>query len=87
MDTITTKQKIERLKQELAELEEQERAEKEEARKRAAADKDKELTAIKNAITAFNEKHGEALKLVKEDLHIYNDGFWGKLIDRHYVEV
>ena len=55
------------LKKKLAELEEQERAEKEEARKRAAADKDKELTAIKNAIAAFNEKHNDTICLSVSD--------------------
>ena len=84
---MNTSERILQLEKELTDLRAQERAEKEEARKRTAADKDKELTAIKNAIVAFNEKHGETLKLVKEDLHVYNDGFWGKLIDRHYVEV
>lgn len=87
MDTITTKQKIERLKKELADLEAQERAEKEEARKRAAEDKDRELTAIKNAIAAFNEKHEDNIKIVRDDLHIYNDGFFGKIVDHRYIEV
>ena len=84
---MNTSERILQLEKELADLRAQEHAEKEEARKRAAADKDKELTAIKNAIAAFNEKHGEALKLVKGDLCVYNDGFWGKLVDHRYVEV
>jgi len=83
----TTAEQIKRLEQELAALRDKERLEREEARKKASRDKDKELAAIKNAVSVFNEKHNETLKVVKEDLHIYNDGFWGKLIDRHYIEV
>lgn len=84
---MTIREQIEQKEKELTELRMQERKEKEEACKKAEKDKDKELTAIKNAISAFNEKHSETLKVVKEDLHIYNDAFWGKLIDRHYIEV
>jgi len=84
---MTIREQIEQKEKELTELRMQERKEKEEACKRAEKDKDKELTAIKNAISAFNEKHSETLKVVKEDLHIYNDAFWGKFIDRHYIEV
>lgn len=83
----TTTEQIKRLEQELVALRDKERLEREEARKKASRDKDKELAAIKNAVSVFNEKHNETLKVVKEDLHIYNDGFWGKLIDRHYIEV
>lgn len=84
---MNTSERILQLEKELTDLRAQERAEKEEARKRAAADKDKELTAIKNAIAAFNEKHEDNIRLVRTDLHIYKDGFFGNIIDRQDVEV
>lgn len=84
---MNTSERILQLEKELTDLRAQERAEKEEARKRAAADKDKELTAIKNAIAAFNEKHEDNIRLVRTDLHIYNDDFFGKIIDRQDIEV
>lgn len=83
----TTAEQIKKLEQELAALRDKERAEKEEARKRAEKDKDKELTAIKSAIIAFNEKHNEDLKVVKCDLHIYHDSLFGNYIERNYIEV
>ena len=83
----TTTEQIKKLEQELAVLRDKERAEKEEARKRAEKDKDKELTAIKNAIIAFNEKHHENLKVVKYDLHIYHDSLFGNITERNYIEV
>ena len=63
METLTTAEKIERLKQELADLEAQERAEKEEAQKKANAERDADLLTIMNSIKAFNEKHGEHIAL------------------------
>lgn len=83
----TTAEQIKKLEQELATLRDKERAEKEEAQKRAEKDKDKELTAIKNAIIAFNEKHNEDLKVVKCDLHIYRDSLFGNYVERNYIEV
>lgn len=59
----TTAEKIERLKHELADLEAQERAEKEEAQKKADAERDADLLAIMNSVKAFNEKHGEHIAL------------------------
>lgn len=59
----TTTEKIERLKQELADLEAQERAEKEEAQKKANAERDADLLTIMNSIKEFNEKHGEDIAL------------------------
>ena len=59
----TTTEKIERLRQELANLEAQERAEKEEAQKKADVERDADLLAIMNSIKAFNEKHGEDITL------------------------
>ena len=73
---MNTSERILQLEKELADLRAQERTEKEEARKRAAADKDKELTAIKNAIAAFNEKHDETLCLgIKHNSVTGNDLF------------
>lgn len=63
MDTLTTTEKIKKLKQELADLEAQERAEKEEAQKKADAERDADLLAIMNSIKEFNEKHGEDIAL------------------------
>jgi hypothetical protein len=63
METLTTTEKIEKLKQELADLEAQERAEKEEAQKKANAERDADLLTIMNSIKAFNEKHGEDIAL------------------------
>lgn len=59
----TTTEKIERLRQELADLEAQERAEKEEAQKKADAERDADLLAIMDSVKAFNEKHGERITL------------------------
>lgn len=59
----TTAEQIKRLKQELADLEAQERAEKEEAQKKANAERDADLLAIMNSVKAFNEKHGERIAL------------------------
>lgn len=59
----TTAEQIKRLRQKLADLEAQERAEKEEAQKKANAERDADLLAIMNSIKAFNEKHGEHITL------------------------
>lgn len=83
----TTAEQIKKLEQELAALKEKERKEKEEAQKKAEADKDKELTAIKNAITAFNEKHDETFKLMKDDLDIWHDSLFGKIVEHRFIEV
>ena len=66
----TTAEKIERLKQELADLEAQERAEKEEAQKKADAERDADLLAIMNSVKAFNEKHGERIALKIGRAHV-----------------
>lgn len=83
----TTTEQINRLEQELAALKEKERAEKEEARKKASEDKGKELTAIKNAVAAFNEKHGDDLRVVRYDMRILHDPIFGNYIERNYIEV
>ncbi len=59
----TTTEQIKRLEQELATLKEKERAEKEEAQKKANAERDADLLAIMNSVKAFNEKHGEDMVL------------------------
>ena len=59
----TTTEQINRLEQELAALREKERAEKEEAQKKADAERDADLLAIMNSVKAFNEKHGEHIAL------------------------
>ena len=62
----TTTEKIERLRQELADLEAQERAEKEEAQKKADAERDADLLAIMNSVKAFNEKYEENVLLLTQ---------------------
>ena len=59
----TTAEQIKRLEQELATLKEKERAEREEAQKKADAERDADLLAIMNSVKAFNEKHGEDIAL------------------------
>lgn len=59
----TTAEQIKRLEQELAALKEKERVEKEEAQKKANAERDADLLAIMNSVKAFNEKHGERITL------------------------
>lgn len=59
----TTAEQIKRLEQELATLRDKERAEREEAQKKANAERDADLLAIMNSIKAFNEKHGEDIAL------------------------
>lgn len=59
----TTAEQIKRLEQELATLKEKERAEREEAQKKADAERDADLLAIMNSVKAFNEKHGEHIAL------------------------
>lgn len=59
----TTAEQIKRLEQELAALRDKERVEKEEAQKKANAERDANLLAIMNSIKEFNEKHGEDIAL------------------------
>ena len=59
----TTAEQIKKLEQELATLRDKERVEKEEARKKADAERDADLLAIMNSVKAFNEKHGEDIAL------------------------
>lgn len=59
----TTAEQIKRLEQELAALRDKERMEREEAQKKANAERDADLLAIMNSVKAFNEKHGEHIAL------------------------
>lgn len=59
----TTTEQIKKLEQELATLKEKERVEKEEAQRKANAERDADLLAIMNSVKAFNEKHGEDIAL------------------------
>ena len=59
----TTAEQIKRLEQELATLRDKERMEREEAKKKADAERDADLLAIMNSVKAFNEKHGENIAL------------------------
>ena len=62
----TTAEQIKRLEQELVTLKEKERAEREEAQKKADAERDADLLAIMNSVKAFNEKHGENVLLLTQ---------------------
>lgn len=59
----TTTEQIKRLEQELVTLKEKERAEREEAQKKANAERDADLLTIMNSIKEFNEKHDEDIAL------------------------
>ena len=59
----TTAEQIKRLEQELAVLRDKERVEKEEAQKKANAERDADLLAIMNSIKEFNEKHNDDIAL------------------------
>lgn len=59
----TTTEQIKRLEQELASLRDKERMEREEAQKKADAERDADLLAIMNSVKAFNEKHSEHIAL------------------------
>lgn len=59
----TTAEQIKRLEQELAALKEKERVEKEEAQKKANAERDADLLAIMNSIKEFNEKYNDDIAL------------------------
>ena len=84
---MNTSERILQLEKELTELRAQERREKEEARKKASGDKDKELTTIKNTVAAFNKKHGDDLRVVRCDMHVLHDPLFGNYIERNYIEV
>lgn len=60
---MNTSERILQLEKELTELRAQEHREKEEAQKKADAERDADLLAIMNSVKAFNEKHGERIAL------------------------
>lgn len=60
---MTRAEQIETLKQRIAALEAEERAEKEAEAKKKSEEYDRELTAIQNAIAAFNDRHSAHLGL------------------------
>ena len=62
----TTAEQIKRLEQELVTLKEKERAEREEAQKKADAERDADLLAIMNSVKAFNEKYEENILLLTQ---------------------
>lgn len=59
----TTAEQIKRLEQELATLKEKERVEKEEAKKKAKAEREGDLQKIKTALDEFNKKYNDTLCL------------------------
>ena len=61
METIA--EQIKRLEQELAALRDKERVEKEEAKKKAKAEREADLLAIMNSVETFNEKYDEHIAL------------------------
>lgn len=62
----TTAEQIKKLEQELATLKDKERMEREEAQKKADAERDTDLLAVMNQIKAFNEKHDEHIALTTD---------------------
>lgn len=78
---------IAELEKKLAQLREQERAEKEEAKAKARQEREADLRKIKDAVNAFNKKHDEKLILVRDDFHIWHDKLFGNIVDHNYIEV
>ena len=58
-----TAEQIKKLEQELAALKEKERKEREEAKKKAKADREGDLQKIKTALDEFNKKYNDTLCL------------------------
>ena len=59
----TTAEQIKRLEQELTTLKEKERVEREEAKKKAKAEREGDLQKIKTALDEFNKKYNDTLCL------------------------
>lgn len=59
----TTAEQIKRLEQELAALKEKERVEREEAKKKAKAEREGDLQKIQTALDEFNKKYNDTLCL------------------------
>ena len=76
MDTISTTEKIARLEKELAQLREQERAEKEEAKAKARQEREADLNTIKALLDEFNKKYNDTLCLgIKRNSDVGKDLF------------
>lgn len=61
---MSTREQIEQLEKELAELRDKERVECEAARKKAAEERDGDLLALMAKVKAFNKKYGENMRLI-----------------------
>jgi hypothetical protein len=72
----TTAEQIKRLEQELATLKEKERVEREEAKKKAKAEREGDLQKIKTALDEFNKKYNDTLCLgIKRNSDVGKDLF------------
>ena len=72
----TTAEQIKRLEQELAALKEKERVEREEAKKKARAEREGDLQKIKTALDEFNKKYDDTLFLgIKRNSDVGKDLF------------
>lgn len=72
---MSTREQIEQLEKELAELRDKERVECEEARKKAAEERDSDLLALMAKVKAFNEKYDESMVLRDNRKEILNSLF------------
>ena len=63
MESLTLTEKIKRLEEELADLKEQEKIEREEAKRKAKEEKNNDLQKIKDALAEFNKKYNDTLCL------------------------
>jgi len=72
----TTAEQIKRLEQELATLRDKERLEREEAQKKAKAEREGDLQKIKTALDEFNKKYNDTLCLgIKRNSDVGKDLF------------
>lgn len=69
---MNRQEQIAELKAQIAELEEAERAEREAEEKKMSEERDREYNAIKNAIEAFNTKHGTHYELYEWKYNTYD---------------
>lgn len=72
MDTLSTSEKIKRLEKELAELREQDRAEKEEAKIKAKQEFESDVKKLEEHINEFNRKHDDSLYLTRKYKNLNN---------------
>lgn len=61
---MSTREQIEQLEKELAELRDKERVECEKAHKKAAEERDSDLLALMTKVKAFNKKYNENMRLI-----------------------